>query len=285
MSLSADGIEGMLDEYEKDRHTGMDTALIAQEIYNFTSGYPFLVSRICLQMDTQLVGDCFADLSAVWTRAGVSESVRRILTEKNTLFDSLMGKVYHNPEMSRTLERILFAGDFVSYNAYNIGIADAEMYGFVRDDHGKVAVSNRIFETLLYNYYLSVNEMQESELFKIGANSKAEFILNNRLFMDMILEKYVTVFNDLYGDQEQRFTEAEGRRRFLLYIRPIINGTGNYYIEPQTRNNERMDLVIDYLGERHVIELKIWCGKVCHEKGEKQLAGYLDYYHLKKLLL
>ncbi len=48
------------------------------------------------------------------------------------------------------------------------------MYGFVRDDHGKVAVSNRIFETLLYNYYLSVNEMQESELFKIGANSKAE---------------------------------------------------------------------------------------------------------------
>ena len=193
-----------------------------------------------------------------------------------------MGKVYHNPEMSRTLERILFAGDFVSYNAYNIGIADAEMYGFVRDDHGKVAVSNRIFETLLYNYYLSVNEMQESELFKIGANSKAEFILNNRLFMDMILEKYVTVFNDLYGDQEQRFTEAEGRRRFLLYIRPIINGTGNYYIEPQTRNNERMDLVIDYLGERHVIELKIWRGKVCHEKGEKQLAGYLDHYHLNK---
>lgn len=82
MSLSADGIKGMLDEYEKDRHTGMDTALIAQEIYNFTNGYPFLVSRICLQMDTQLVGDCFADLSAVWTRAGVSESVRRILTEK-----------------------------------------------------------------------------------------------------------------------------------------------------------------------------------------------------------
>lgn len=282
MSLSADGIAGMLDEYEKDRHTGMDTALIAQEIYNFTNGYPFLVSRICQLMDTQLVGGCFADLSAVWTRAGVSESVRRILTEKNTLFDSLMGKVYHNPEMSRTLERILFAGDFVSYNAYNIGIADAEMYGFVRDDHGKVAVSNRIFETLLYNYYLSVNELQESGLFKIGANSKAEFILNNRLFMDKILEKYVTVFNDLYGDQDQRFTEAEGRRRFLLYIRPIINGTGNYYIEPQTRNNERMDLVIDYLGERHVTELKIWHGKVCHEKGEKQLAGYLDYYHLNK---
>ncbi len=39
------GLQGLLDEYEKDRHTGMDTALIAQEIYNFTNGYPFLVWR------------------------------------------------------------------------------------------------------------------------------------------------------------------------------------------------------------------------------------------------
>lgn len=67
-----------------------------------------------------------------------------------------------------------------------------------------------------------------------------------------------------------------------MYLRPIINGTGNYYIEPQTRNNERMDLVIDYLGERFVIELKIWYGKSYHEKGERQLANYLEHYHLNK---
>ncbi|MEZ3488173.1 MAG: AAA-like domain-containing protein [Lachnospiraceae bacterium] len=280
MSLSAEGITGMLSEYEKDYHTGMDTALIAQEIYDFTSGYPFLVSRICQVIDTQLV-EAYSAKDA-WTRDGVSEAVRRILIEKNTLFDSLMGKVHDRPEMSRTLERILFAGDFVSYNAYNAGIADAEMFGFVRDDNGKIVVSNRMFETLLYNYYLSVDELQESGLFKSGANAKMEFVQDGRLLMDKILEKYVTVFGDLYGNQDERFSEAEGRRRFLLFIRPVINGTGNYYIEPQTRNNERMDLVIDYLGERHVCELKIWRGRSYHEKGEKQLADYLDYYHLNK---
>ena len=90
------------------------------------------------------------------------------------------------------------------------------------------------------------------------------------------------VFHDLYGEQREAFSEEEGRRRFLLFIRPIINGTGNYYIEAQTRNNKRMDLVIDYLGERFVVELKLWNGKAYHEKGEKQLAGYLDSYHLSK---
>ena len=282
MSLSVDGIAGMLAEYGEDHHMRMDTELVAQEIYNFTSGYPFLVSRICLIIDTQLVGAGFCDFSKAWTRAGVSEAVRRILTEKNTLFDSLMGKVNDNPEMGRILERILFAGDFVSYNAYNIGIADAEMFGFIRDDHGRVAVSNRIFETLLYNYYLSVSELQGSELFKRGANAKMEFVQNGHLLMERILEGYVRVFSDLYGGLAQNFSEAEGRRRFLLYLRPIINGTGNYYIEPQTRNNERMDLVIDYLGERFVIELKIWYGKSYHEKGERQLANYLEHYHLNK---
>ena len=47
MSFNATEIAGMLEEYEADHHTGMDVQAVAQEIYNFTSGYPFLVSRIC----------------------------------------------------------------------------------------------------------------------------------------------------------------------------------------------------------------------------------------------
>ena len=46
MSLSVEGITVMLDEYENDHHTEMNTAKIAQEIFDYTSGYPFLVSRI-----------------------------------------------------------------------------------------------------------------------------------------------------------------------------------------------------------------------------------------------
>ena len=46
--------------------------------------------------------------------------------------------------------------------------------------------------------------------------------------------------------------------------------------------NRRMDLVIDYLGVRYVVEMKIWHGKAYHEKGGKQLARYLEDYHLDK---
>ena len=39
-------IQGMLSEYEEDRQTGMDISAMGKLIYEYTSGYPFLVSSI-----------------------------------------------------------------------------------------------------------------------------------------------------------------------------------------------------------------------------------------------
>ena len=98
--------------------------------------------------------------------------------------------------------------------------------------------------------------------------------------MDKILEHFVSTFYELYGSCAEPFLEEEGRRRFLLFIRPIINGTGNYYVEAETRDNRRMDLVIDYLGTRHVVEMKIWRGAAYHKNGERQLVDYLNRLNL-----
>ncbi len=51
MSFSSRDIEGMLSDYENVRHTGMDIREISQLIYDYTSGYPYLVSRICKLAD------------------------------------------------------------------------------------------------------------------------------------------------------------------------------------------------------------------------------------------
>ena len=273
MSFNASDISGMLREYEGDHHTGMDVDSIARTIVDYTSGYPFLVSRICQLLDQ--------DVTLRWNQEGISEIVRRILMEKNTLFDSLMGKVHDNDRLREVLWRILFAGESVSYNPDDISISDAEMYGLVCNNHGTVKITNRIFETRLYNFFLSQAEL-DSPSYKAGAEEKSQFISNGRLNMEHVISRFVEIYDDLYGDSEETFVEAESLQRFLLYVRPIINGTGNYYVESQTRSNKRMDLVIDYKGERFVIELKIWHGPKYHAEGEGQLAGYLRRMRLNK---
>lgn len=273
MSFNAMDIAGMLGQYEADHHTDMDIPAVARMIEDYTSGYPFLVSRICQLLD--------ADGGLGWDERGVGEIVRRIVSGRNLLFDSLMGKVCDNDRLRETLRRVLIAGEAVSYNAYDPGIADAEMYGFIVSRGGRVKVSNRIFEVVLYNYFISQEEL-DSPTFRAGSGDRNAFVRGGRLDMEYVLERYVSVHEELYRHEPRTFDEAEGRLRFLLFVRPIINGTGNYYIETQTLDGRRMDVVIDYLGERFVIELKIWRGDQYNRRGEDQLLGYLDAFGLKK---
>ncbi len=142
-------------------------------------------------------------------------------------------------------------------------------------------ILNRIFETILYDLFLP-EELLNNKMYDAGLKDKTQFIQDGRLNMELVLEKFVTHFDDLYGDQDKTFYEDDGRRYFLLYLRPIINGSGNYYIEAETRNRERTDVVVDFGREQLIVELKVWRGDAYHTRGEQQLLDYLSYYHLDK---
>ena len=111
---------------------------------------------------------------------------------------------------------------------------------------------------------------------------KSQFTVDGYLNMKLILEKFAVHFNELYGDRGESFVEEEGRKYFLLYLKPIINGTGNYYIESRTRQLRRTDVIVDYRGEQYVIEMKVWHGEEYNRRGEEQLIGYLNDYHKDK---
>ena len=85
-----------------------------------------------------------------------------------------------------------------------------------------------------------------------------------------------------YREKDEKFIESQGRLLFLAFIRPIINGTGFYYVEPETRSNSRMDIVVTYLNEEFIIELKIWRGDQYRKDGIRQLCGYLESREQKK---
>ena len=282
MSFSAEDIAGMLREYEEDYHTGMAIEEISRLIYDYTSGYPFLVSRLCKVMDEKIAGsEAFPDKRSVWTREGFLEAEKLVVKENNTLYQSLMEKLNSYPQLRTVLYELLFTGKPIPYTATNDYIQVAEMFGFIRNEKEMAVISNRIFEMVLYNFFIS-EEFALNMMYKAGVQERNQFIIGGHLDVRKILEKFVETFDYLYGGQDDNFLEETGRRYFLLFLKPIINGVGNYSIEPETRNSERMDLVIYYGGEQYICELKIWRGNAYNERGEEQLSAYLDYFHLKK---
>ena len=69
---------------------GMKTAAVAGAIEDYTGGYPFLVSHVCQLMDARF-GSAKAGAASgsdttrvVWSRDGVDEAVKQLLSERNT---------------------------------------------------------------------------------------------------------------------------------------------------------------------------------------------------------
>ncbi len=278
MSLSMDGIKGMLDEYEADHHAGMDTGAIAGQICDYTNGYPFLVSRICELIDVKVSKSM--PLSKAWTRDGIDEAVKLILAENNTLFQSLTKNLSNYPELKESIRSVLMEGTKLTWNAQQTEIVQMQMYGLIRNDHNMVRVANRIFETMLYNLFLSDEELKQNVFAREGDLAKNQFVTDGKLNIRLILDRFKDTYTEICGPLVDRFKEKDGRELFLLYLKPIINGIGNYYIEAQTRDQTRTDVIVDYLGQQYIIELKIWRGERYNADGEKQISEYLDYFNL-----
>lgn len=278
MSLSENGICNMLEEYEEDHHACMDTQRIAQLIHDYTEGYPFLVSRICQLID-EIVVPAMGKFDA-WTQQGLEEAVKLLLAESNTLFQSITKNLNNYPDLKASIRNILMEGAKVAYNPDQEDIAQMQMYGLIRNEHNTVRIANRIFETRLYNLFLSDEEMKNNVFSREGSLAKNVFVRDGRLNMRLILERFAVTFTQVFGPLEEKFKEKDGREYFLLYLKPIINGVGNYYIEAQTRDETRTDVIVDYLGQQYIVELKIWRGDRYNKDGEKQILSYLEHWDL-----
>jgi len=282
MRFSAEQIAGMLGEYEADHQTGMDIRAVAEEIYAYTSGYPVLVSTICKYIDEDLSGsEDFESPKAAWSKEGVSEAVKNMLKVSTPLFESMVRQLDLYKELRVMLENIIYQGLKIPFSPDEKAVSMGLMFGFLTEKNGQVAIANRIFEMYLLNLFMT-EEAGKSEVYAQGGSDRIRFIKENRLDMDLVLKKFVEYFHEICSDKEERFIEKFGRRFFLLYLKPIINGTGNYYIEAQTRDERRTDVIVDYLGEQFIVELKIWHGNEYNTRGEKQLTNYLEYFHRDK---
>lgn len=273
MSLSLPEIKSMLQGYENDWHTGMDLTSLSNALSAYTSGYPFLVSRLC-----QIMAQ---DSPPGWNQEAFQNAIRQLLRTPNPLFDDMSKKLADYPELKEMIYGILLQGKKYAYESENYRIRIGEMFGFLKENQGTVCISNRIFEMKLYNLLLSEAET-DNRMFTTADMEKNQFIKYGRLQMDLVLKKFCSYFEEIYADTDDKFIEDNGRRIFLMFLKPIINGNGNYYIEARTRNLKRTDVIIDYGGEQFVLELKIWHGQEYHRRGEKQLLEYLEYYHLSK---
>jgi len=265
MSFSGEEIKNMLEEYVNETNIKMDIELLAKEIRNFTNGYPYLVSRLCKNIDEYLDKD--------WTIEGLTKAIKMTLNETNTLFVDVIKNLENFEEIKAVVNEILIEGKQVSYNSF--AYEKAIMYGILAEYEGRLVIHNKLFETLLYDYLIAQRNVRKMAS-RFTQVDKDEVLENDKLDMEKLLLKFQEFMYAEYREEDEHFYETNGRLIFLAYLKPILNGKGFSFVEPQTRQNKRMDIVITYGSDKHIVELKIWNGEAYRLKGLEQLSTYMN---------
>lgn len=196
MSFSILEISSMLSEYETDHHTGMDVRKTAALIWDYTRGYPFLVSRICQEIN---------ETGLSWDTAGVQMSVKSIMIEKNTLFDDIAHHLENNKELQIFMYELLILGKEKHFEQTNPVIDLAATFGFIRNEEERAVIDNRMFEIKIANYFISKNQENKEHL-KITGVLNEDVIRDHHFDMVSVLQKFAEHYEDLYENIRNRFS-------------------------------------------------------------------------------
>jgi AAA-like domain len=279
MNLSPNAIKPMLEDYMQEQNVGMDAQLIAERLFYLTSGYPYLVSHLCRIIVEEIMP---TKTVKEWTEADVNRAFQLILKEENnTNFDTLIKNLENNAELYKLVFALVIDGAKMDYSTDNMLINLGKMHGiFGSSESGTVVIHNRIYRERIANYMISdwriahlVQDKPNNDVFE---NVSQYHLPNKGLDMQKVLENFQAFMKKEYSSKDRTFLEREGRMIFLAFMRPILNGAGYDFKEPQVSEEKRLDVVITYHQHLYVAELKIWHGEEAHQKGLAQLTDYLD---------
>ena len=276
MTFNPKEISTMLIDYAETENVKMDIMQIAERIYYFTSGHPFLVSKICKVIDEELLINVNK-----WEISDVDKAVKKIVDGRysNTNFDSLIKNIENNPELYDLIFNILVLNKKKTFDITNPIINLGVIYGIFSLKEEIIKIQNRIYEQRIYNYMVSKTETSDIENYNFQDN----FIIhNNKLDFEKVLLKFQEFMKKEYSEKDKKFLERNGRLIFLAFLKPIINGKGWDFKEVQISQEKRLDVVVTFMEQKYIVELKKWYGENYHKKGIEQLSDYLERQNQKK---
>lgn len=271
MSLLPEEIVPMLEDFAQEQHVQLDAPHLADRLDYYTSGYPFLVSKLCKIMAEDILP---AKTEKALTDADLEQAVQQLLREDNTNFESLIKNLENNPELYNLAFQVIINGLTVGYNPDNPVIQQGLLYGVFKRN-GNLRIHNRVYEQRLYNYMASKIEtgaMNDSP----GTENLYTTPDGQGLDLERALLRFQQYLREQHSKRDEHFLERHWRLVFLAFLKPIINGKGHDFKEAQISEEKRLDVVVTYNHHKYIIELKRWYGEQAHQRGLLQLADYLQ---------
>ncbi len=234
-------------------------------IHELSQGHPWLVNALA----DQIVDRDVRDRAIPVTAAHVDAAKETIIVERRTHIDSLIDKL-HDPRVRRLLDPML-VGDRVTADTLHGDLAYAIGLGILRIQSGEVEIANPIYREVL------PRALSFDQQIQIKASTAAFLDAQGALDMPRLMAAWQSFWRKDGHLAAEGFSYRESGPHLMLmaFLQRIVNGGGRVERE-YGLGRGALDLMIEWRGARHVIEVKLRRDTETESDALEQVARYLD---------
>ncbi len=242
-----------------------------EKVFWYSQGQPWLVNAFGKQL-------CFSSqkipIEQTVEPHHVDGASEQLIARRDGHLDQLGDKLTE-PRVERIIQEILLGER--EEKAPKVSQDDQQYLldlGLIRKGLHGFEIANPIYREIIPRELTSYD--QET----LGQNPLWYIYPNGKLNINKLLEAYIAFYKEHSEMVTARktYTEAAHHLLFLAWLQRVVNGAGPAHRGRIHREYAaglgRMDLMIEFAGEKFAFELKLW-SKTALTKGRKQLADYL----------
>jgi hypothetical protein len=265
--LTAADIRLLLNQHTEATGQVFEAEAIACIAY-LSGGQAWLVNALANEIVAEILND---DPAPPVTEALVWQAKEALILRRDTHLDSLVDKL--KEERVRLIITAIIDGHELEYDRYNDALGYCQDLGLITA-RPPIGFANPIYREIIprvmsYHWQLSIPGDYADPCW---------YVKNGKLDMEALLKAFQSFYREHSEAWLEKYDFREVGRQLLLmaFLQRIVNGGGRIERE-MAIGNGRADLVIDYAGERFVLELKLKHHPTLSQStGLRQLGRYLD---------
>jgi hypothetical protein len=265
---------GAFSEAEVGELLGQHTAVTGQRfsteaiarVYELGQGHPWLTNALADEVVRREASERAVEVTA----AHVDAAKETIILERRTHIDSLVARL-REERVRRVLAPMLTGGASEGETldddlGYVVGL------GLVRMQGGQWRIANPIYQEVIPRALTYARQGQ------IALEPKAFVRLDGTLDMPKLMADWQAFWrkDGHLAAEGFGYREAGPHLMLMAFLQRVVNGGGRIERE-YGLGRGALDLMVDWKGQRHAIELKLRRGTETEEEALDQLVRYLDH--------
>ncbi len=241
-----------------------------QRAFYWTRGQPFLVNALARKAVMEL-----APLPQPVTVEHINEAKEQLILSRTTHLDAL-GQRLREPRVAAVMQAVLLGDMDIPYDSddytYCVDL------GLLNPVPGQAEPANPLYREVL------VRELTLRRQYNLPAPWWPWKTQEGKLDMPALMDAFLRWWREnaaiVEGNATEGYLEAVPHLTLMAFLQRVVNGGGRIHRE-YAAGRDALDLVVEYAGERHVLEVKRIPPQRTgpdrtKEKGKMQLIRYLD---------